>query len=228
MSVSDPAAVHPATAIGAFPDRPPVPAAIAATRVLAILRRVPPAAASDVVAALVDGGIRAVEITLDSEGALDLIARLRETHGEDLTIAAGTVVGLAAARSALAAGADMMVSPHTDVAMVATLAAEGVACVPGTFTASEIVTAWQAGAAAVKVFPVSALGAGGVRDLCGPLGFIPLMCSGGVTVEVAPALVAAGAYGVGMGSTLVDLGAGPEVLTARAWALIDAVAAARR
>jgi len=211
--------------------RNPAPDALAATRGVAIFRRLSTEQAVFAARALAEGGVRAVEITMDSAEALQTIAALRSALGESVAVGAGTVMTLDAAREAAAAGASFFVSPHTDEQLIRDVHALGIAYVPGAFTASEIVRAWNAGATAVKVFPSSTVGPRYIRDLLGPLRHVPLVPTGGITPDTAAEFVAAGAWGVGVGAQLtppelLDAGRGPE-LTARAAALMEAVGAAR-
>jgi 2-dehydro-3-deoxyphosphogluconate aldolase/(4S)-4-hydroxy-2-oxoglutarate aldolase len=108
------------------------------------------------------------------------------------------------AQAALDAGARYLVSPHLDADLVRSFAERGVPWVPGAFTATEVLAAWRAGAIVVKLFPAGSVGPGYLNDLLGPLRSIPLMPVGGVTLENAPDFLAAGAWGLGMGSALVD------------------------
>ena len=206
--------------------RPAIPAPILETRVVAIGRNLPEAALSDVAAALVAGGIRAFELTLTTDGALDGIAALRRAWPEDrLLVGAGTVLDEAHAARAVEAGARFLVTPHLDPALIGWAAARGIACFPGAFTPTEVLAAWRAGAAAVKLFPASAAGPSFVREMRGPLPQIPLVPTGGITADNAPAFIAAGAVAVGVGGWLTG-GGDPALVRDRAAALIRAVATA--
>jgi 2-dehydro-3-deoxyphosphogluconate aldolase / (4S)-4-hydroxy-2-oxoglutarate aldolase len=162
-------------------------------RAFAILRRVPEV--EGVVDELVAGGIRALEITLDSDDALRTIERLRSR--ENLTVLAGTVRTAADADRAAAAGAEACASPAFVPAMVARCLELGVVPIPGAFTASEVEAAWTAGAPLVKLFPGTAAGPGYVRALLAPLADVPLVVTGGITPANAGAFLAAGAVAVG-------------------------------
>ena len=124
------------------------------------------------------------------------------------------------------AGATFLVMPTTDTELVAWAAARGIPAFPGAATPTEILAAWRAGAAAVKLFPASALGPSFVRECLGPFPDIPLVPTGGVTAETAGAFITAGAIAVGLGSWLVGDGAADGV-TRRARQVVDAVASAR-
>jgi 2-dehydro-3-deoxyphosphogluconate aldolase/(4S)-4-hydroxy-2-oxoglutarate aldolase len=171
---------------------------IRAERVVAILRRVPEA--ERVVEALAAGGIRVVEITLDSEGALETIERLRATT--ELTVLAGTVRTPADAEAAAAAGAEACVAPALVSETVERCRRLGVPVVPGVLTASEIEAALALGVPLVKLFPGRLLGPGYVRDVLGPLAGTPLLVTGGVDLSNAREFLDAGAVAVGVGSAL--------------------------
>ena len=131
-----------------------------------------------------------------------------------------------AARRAMAAGASFLVAPHLDPEVLAWAVGRGVPMLPGAATPTEVLAAWRAGAAAVKVFPASALGPAFVRELRGPFPDIPLQPTGGITVETAGEYIRAGAIAVGMGSWLFAGGDAASV-TERARQATDAVRAAR-
>jgi 2-dehydro-3-deoxyphosphogluconate aldolase/(4S)-4-hydroxy-2-oxoglutarate aldolase len=208
--------------------RPGIPDLIATGRVIAIGRRLEPSTVPSIGAALLAGGIRAFEVTMNSSSALDVIRALTKRFAPDeLLIGAGTVLDVAEAQGAVDAGARFIVMPHTDTAIVEWAANRGIAAFPGSFTPTEILAAWRAGAAAVKLFPASAVGPAFVRELRGPLPEVPLIPTGGVTLENAPAYLAAGAVAVGMGSWLTGSGE-PEVVRERSAAVIAAVAAVER
>jgi 2-dehydro-3-deoxyphosphogluconate aldolase/(4S)-4-hydroxy-2-oxoglutarate aldolase len=207
--------------------RPAIPPAILAGRVIAIARGLPRALLGDVAAALRGGGVHAFEITLDSPDALAGISALAGAAGGEgsLLIGAGTVLSIDEAAGALDAGARFLVMPHTDPALVAWAADRGVPAFPGAMTPSEIVTAWNAGAAGVKVFPAGGLGPAFIREVRGPLARIPLLPTGGITAENAGAFIAAGAVAVGAGGWLTG-SRDPAVVRERAAALVAAVASA--
>jgi len=180
-----------------------VPAALEQSRVVAILRRTEAALAVETAEALLRGGISVIEVTLNTPGALDMLRAMRDSVGDRAVLGAGTVLDIAAADEALAAGAAFIVSPHTDTELVREMAARGVVCIPGALTPSEVLSAWRAGASVVKLFPAGPVGAGYLKDLRGPLADIPLLPTGGVTLDNAATFIAAGAWGLGLGSALV-------------------------
>jgi 2-dehydro-3-deoxyphosphogluconate aldolase/(4S)-4-hydroxy-2-oxoglutarate aldolase len=184
--------------------RPPVPEALERSRLIAILRHTRPDLVVRTVDALLDGGVCAIEVTFNSRGVLEMLAAINEHFGERVLLGAGTVLDQVSADQALEAGARFIVSPHTDVGLVKHLAQQGVPTIPGAFTASEVLAAWRAGASIVKVFPAGSVGPAYIKDLRGPLGDIPLLPTGGVTEDNAAAFMRAGAWGLAVGSALVD------------------------
>jgi 2-dehydro-3-deoxyphosphogluconate aldolase / (4S)-4-hydroxy-2-oxoglutarate aldolase len=181
-----------------------IPSVLEETRVVAILRHTAPELAIETVAALLAGGVRAIEVTFNSAGALDMLRAIRSRLGDRIVLGAGTVLDRAAAEAALGLGAAFVVSPHVDPSLVEFVAGRGVACIPGALSPTEVLTAWRAGAAVVKLFPAGSVGPSFVKDLRGPLGHIPLLPTGGVTLDNAAAFVQAGAWGLGIGSALAD------------------------
>jgi 2-dehydro-3-deoxyphosphogluconate aldolase/(4S)-4-hydroxy-2-oxoglutarate aldolase len=184
-------------------DRAAIPAVLEQTRVVAILRRTEASLAVETAEALIRGGIGVIEVTLNTPGALEMLRAIRDAVGDRAVLGAGTVLDLPSAEAALDAGAEFIVSPHTDVDLIQAMAARGVACVPGAFSPTEVLTAWRAGAVVVKLFPAGPVGPGYLKDVRGPLSDIPLLPTGGVTLDNAAAFIAAGAWGLGLGSALV-------------------------
>ena len=172
-------------------------------KIVAILRGVDPAAVPDVAAALLAGGIRCLEITLNSAKALEVIKHLTAKMGEQLLIGAGTVLDQHDATAAIDAGAKFIISPALDIPTIQITKKLGAVSIPGAFTATEILTAHRSGADIIKVFPAS-VGVGYFRDLRGPLSHIPLMPTGGVNLDNLKAFHDAGAVAFGIGSALVD------------------------
>jgi len=204
-----------------------IPPAIAAGRIIAIGRCLDPATVPSIASVLLESGIRAFEVTMDSAAAPDVLRTLtRRFLDSDLLVGAGTVLDLDHAVVAAEAGARFLVMPHLDLEVVGWAAARGIPCFPGAFSPTEILTAWRAGAAAVKLFPSSAVGPSFVRELRGPLPEIPLIPTGGVTIENAPAFLSAGAVAVGMGSWLTGSG-DVRLIRERACALVAAIAEAK-
>jgi 2-dehydro-3-deoxyphosphogluconate aldolase/(4S)-4-hydroxy-2-oxoglutarate aldolase len=148
------------------------------------------------------GGLSLIEITWNSNRAPELISQLR-SELPSCIIGAGTLLNLKQLQQAIDAGAQFLFSPHVDPALIAAAVEAGVPIVPGALTPTEIVTAWDTGASCVKVFPIQAVGgASYLKALQGPLGHIPLIPTGGVTVENAKEFITAGAIAVGLSGDL--------------------------
>jgi len=184
------------------------------------------------VEAVLLGGISVVEITMTVPGAVPLIRALVDRFGSRAIVGAGTVLTAADALACIDAGAAFIVGPGTDLATIQTARERDVAVMPGALTPTEVITAWNAGADMVKIFPCSALGgARYVRALKGPLPQIKLLPTGGISAATAGEYIAAGAAALGVGSELVDhasLESGrDEVITERARELVRAVSEAR-
>jgi 2-dehydro-3-deoxyphosphogluconate aldolase/(4S)-4-hydroxy-2-oxoglutarate aldolase len=197
--------------------------------VVAIGRYVAQSKVRATVEALAAGGVRALELTLnepedDALRAIEAAARVGPELGVE--IGAGTVLSIEAAGRALNAGATFLVMPHLDVELVRWAAERAIPALPGCATPTEVLSAWRAGAAAVKVFPASSLGPSFVRECRGPFPGLPLLPTGGVNLDNTPAFIAAGAIGVGLGGWLLG-DADPVGVGARAARIVAAVAAAR-
>jgi len=199
--------------------------------VVAIARRLTPADVAAMTDALLAGGIGAFELTLNDPEDVSLAAiEAAATHaagaGGWMAIGAGTVLSVDGARRAVDAGASFLVAPNLDPEIVRWAAERGIPMLPGAGTATEVLSAWRAGAAAVKVFPASVVGPSFLRELRGPFPDIPLQPTGGITVDDAGDYIRVGAIAVGMGSWLFA-GRTPASVTDRARQATAAVAAAR-
>jgi 2-dehydro-3-deoxyphosphogluconate aldolase/(4S)-4-hydroxy-2-oxoglutarate aldolase len=175
-----------------------------AAKAIAVIRMTDAAKLAKAAAALREGGITALEVTMTVPGAVEIIRIMARDKEPGMLIGAGTVLDAGTASDVIAAGADFVVSPVMDMDMVRACREAEVLVVPGAFTPTEIVAAWRTGADLVKVFPVTSLGPQFFRDLRGPLPHIRLMPTGGVTLENAREFIAAGACCVGIGSALLD------------------------
>ena len=164
----------------------------------------------EVALALAEGGVTALEVTMTVPGAVGLIEQLAQALPANVLIGAGTVLDPETARSVILAGARFVVSPVLRPEVIALCHRYDVAAMPGCFTPTEILTAWEAGADVVKVFPATALGPGFFKDLRGPLPQVKLMPTGGVTRENAGDWIRAGACAIGVGTALVDVNAVAE------------------
>lgn len=193
--------------------------------VVAVMRGVAPVL--EVSEALLDGGVTALEVTADSERVVENVAALRDAVGDDAVVGVGTVYDAATVREVVDAGAEFVVSPTVELEVVEAATDLGVAVLPGAFTPTEVRTAYEAGADAVKVFPAASAGPGHLARIRGPMPEVPLVPTGGVDLDSTPRYVDAGAVAVGVGSALVDdelVAAGDfEALTERAGAFAEAV-----
>jgi 2-dehydro-3-deoxyphosphogluconate aldolase / (4S)-4-hydroxy-2-oxoglutarate aldolase len=178
--------------------------AIEAYGVVAVIRLKEPDKLRGVVDALADGGVRALEITMTGPRAIELIAEIAPTLPDGFLLGAGTVLDAETAHRAVDAGAQFLVSPVFRPELIAAAHACEVPVMPGCFTPTEILTAWDAGADVVKVFPATVLGPGFFKDVRAPLPQVKLMPTGGVTVDNAGDWIRAGAVAVGVGSALLD------------------------
>jgi 2-dehydro-3-deoxyphosphogluconate aldolase/(4S)-4-hydroxy-2-oxoglutarate aldolase len=204
---------------------------IEADGVVAVVRLDDLSAAVPLSEALVAGGVRAVEFTFTNPTAGRAIEAARAALGQRALIGAGTVLDAPTARVAILAGAAFVVTPTLSLETIALGNRYGVPTVIGALTPTEILTAWEAGATYVKVFPASLGGPGYLKDVRGPLPQVKLIPTGGVSVENAADFIRAGAVAVALGGNLVDgrtvAAADWDTITARARAVVAAVAAGR-
>lgn len=150
-----------------------------------------------------EAGLTTLEITMNTKGATSTIARLRREFPA-LNIGAGTVCSLSDIHDALGAGAQFVVTPIIDELVIEHAVNGEIPIFPGAFSPTEIYKAWSLGASAVKVFPATKLGVEFIKDVLGPLDQIKLLPTGGVSKANIKSFFQAGAYGVGMGSSLID------------------------
>ena len=155
--------------------------------------------------AVCEGGIPIVEITMTVPGAIEVIRELSRNCGSDVLIGAGTVLNAESAFRCMDAGAQFLVSPGLNLLTIQFAVHEGVLILAGALTPTEIITAWEAGADFVKVFPCGQMGgAKYIRALKGPLPQIPLVPTGGVNLNTAAEFIEAGAVALGIGGELVQ------------------------
>ena len=194
-----------------------------------IVRAGSPDAALQIAEACIAGGITALEVAFTTPDTLGVLRTLRERHGHDVLLGAGTVLDTETARAAILAGAQFIISPSVNVDTIALCQRYQVLSMPGAMTPTEIVTALQAGADIVKVFPAEMFGPAYIKALRAPLPQAPLMPTGGVTVENLGEWFASGAVAVGIGSSLSGPGATGDyaAVTARAQAFVAQMAAVR-
>ncbi|MEO5740547.1 MAG: bifunctional 4-hydroxy-2-oxoglutarate aldolase/2-dehydro-3-deoxy-phosphogluconate aldolase [Vicinamibacterales bacterium] len=172
--------------------------------VVAIIRMPDPAALREVVDALAEGGVRALEVTMTVPRAIELIKEIAPTLPHDFLFGAGTLLDADTVHRAVDAGAQFIVSPVFRPDVIKAAHEDGVPVMPGCFTPTEILDAWDMGADLVKVFPATSVGPGYLKDIRGPLPQVKLMPTGGVSIDNAGDWLKAGAVAVGVGSAIVD------------------------
>jgi 2-dehydro-3-deoxyphosphogluconate aldolase/(4S)-4-hydroxy-2-oxoglutarate aldolase len=178
------------------------------TGVVAILRGFDESTSLRTTAALTRGGVRAVEITANTEGFQHTLEAVSDScEDQAVSVGAGTVLDSETAQTAIASGAEFLVTPTFDEGVVRTGNRYGVPVLTGVATPTEALSAYEAGATMCKVFPASSLGPGFVASLSGPLSQIPLVPTGGVSRENAPAFFEAGAVALGIGSAIAPTAA---------------------
>ena len=172
--------------------------------IVAVVRAPDSAELVDVVRALADGGVTVVEITMTVPHALDVLRDVHRALGERVLLGAGTVQDPETARAVLLAGAAYIVAPTVNLDVIRLCRRYDKVVMPGAFSPTEILTAWEAGADIVKVFPAEVLGPAFFKAMRGPLPQIRLMPTGGVDLTTATAFLKAGACCLGVGSQLVE------------------------
>ena len=204
---------------------------IKACGVVAVIRSDSPNELLDVAKALREGGVVAIEITMTVPGALKVIEEA-SAKMTDTIIGVGSVLDPETARAAILSGAEYIVCPVLNTSVIEMAKRYGKAVMPAGLTPTEILTAWQAGADVVKVFPASVGGPSYFKDIKGPLPQIELMPTGGVDIDTTPEFIKAGACAVGAGSAMVDRQAVVDKnwakLTDTARQFVEAVASARK
>lgn len=217
----------------AVPDgtRERVVARVSALGVVAVVRMKDTLRAVRTVEAIHAGGVSAIEVTVTTPGALDLITQLSRELGDEVLVGVGSVLDVETAGRAVDAGARYVVSPVFDAGVVAEARRLGVPAMPGAFTPTEVLRAYRSGADVVKVFPSEVLGPAFIKGVLAPMPFLRLMPTGGVTPDNVGTWIRAGAVAVGVGGALMDpklIAAGDFAgITALARRLADGVAEAR-
>ena len=180
---------------------------IEAAAVVAVIRLKEPDKLRAVTNAIAEGGIRALEVTMTVPGAVELIRQFASSLPPGFLLGAGTVLDAKTARRVIDAGAQFVVSPVFRPETIQACHEHAIPCMPGCFSPTEILNAWDAGADIVKVFPATALGPAFFKDIRGPLPQVKLMPTGGVTLDNAGDWIRAGAAAVGVGTALLDANA---------------------
>src|SRR4051794_26282809 len=172
--------------------------------IVAVVRAPDPAGLVEVIRALAAGGVTVAEVTLTVPNALDVIRAAREALGDSVLLGAGTVLDVETCRAALLAGAEFIVSPTVNLDVIRLCRRYDKLVMPGAFTPTEILAAWEAGADVVKVFPADVVGPAFFKAMRGPLPQVRLMPTGGVDLTTAAAFLKAGACCLGVGGQLVE------------------------
>jgi 2-dehydro-3-deoxyphosphogluconate aldolase/(4S)-4-hydroxy-2-oxoglutarate aldolase len=188
--------------------------------IVAVVRAPDPAGLVEVVRALADGGVTVAEVTLTVPNALDVIREAKQQLGDRVLLGAGTVLDPETARAAFLAGAEFLVSPSLNLEVIRMSRRYDKLVMPGAFTPTEVLTAWEAGADIVKVFPAEVVGPAFFKALRGPLPQVKLMPTGGVDLTTAAEFLKAGAVCLGVGGQLVD----PKLVAARRFEELTALA----
>lgn len=181
-------------------------------RVIPVLRARKQEDAIAIAHAIKQGGVPVLEITMTVPGAIDVIRQLTATFGNQVLVGAGTVLDAETARACILAGAEFIVSPALKISTIEMCQRYSISVFPGALTPTEVLTAWEAGADAVKVFPCGSVGgAKYLKSLKAPLPQIELIPTGGVSLSTAAEFLSAGAFALGVGADLIDSDAiGPE------------------
>ena len=201
---------------------------IEASGLIPVLRAKSVSQAHAVVRAMMEGGVKVVEVTMTVPGAIDLLRDLKHEYGSDLLLGSGTVTTPEEAAATIAAGAEFVVSPSLHPDVIEVTREHGKVSIPGALTPTEVITAWRAGADYVKIFPCSAMGgASYLKSLLAPFPHLMLIPTGGVTLQTAESFLNAGARALGVGSDLVNLQAidngAPEIITRTAQAYMEII-----
>ncbi len=177
--------------------------------------------------AIAQGGVRVIEVTMTTPGALDIIAQAAHKFGDDVLFGAGSILDAETARAAILAGAGFVVSPTLSLGVIALARRYGVPVLPGCYTPTEMLTAWEAGADMIKLFPASVGGPDLIQAIRAPLPQLEIVPVGGVDLNTAADFIRKGAAALGVGSSLINqklLDAGDMAeLTRRAAAFMQEV-----
>jgi len=172
--------------------------------IAAVVRAESAELAFQAIGAALAGGVNVIEVTFTVPGALEIIRELAAKTGDDVILGAGTVLDPETAANAVDAGARFIVSPSTNLATIEMAKSKGAAVFPGALTPTEVITAWQAGADVIKIFPANVMGPSYFKDLHGPFPYIPFMPTGGVDLTTARTWLENGAVALGVGGALID------------------------
>ncbi len=174
------------------------------TGVIAIMRHITGEALKPTVEALWNGGIRCIEVTANTEGALSMVSLLAEEYGDRMVIGAGTVLDAPTAREYIRAGARFLLSPSLHREVIDAARELDIVSIPGAYTPTEIINGYSWGGDIIKLFPACIGGVDYIRQIRGPFPQIPILAVGGVNLENTASFMGAGCMGIGVGSSLVN------------------------
>ncbi|MTI60407.1 MAG: bifunctional 4-hydroxy-2-oxoglutarate aldolase/2-dehydro-3-deoxy-phosphogluconate aldolase [Firmicutes bacterium] len=179
--------------------------AIEDTGIIVIIRGMEPAKMAKIANALVAGGIKALEVTMNSSQPLKMIEELKAfTVDTDAIVGAGTVLDAETARAAILSGAEFILGPNLNLDVIALANRYNKVVIPGVMTPTEMMTAWEAGADFLKIFPANNLGPGFIKNVQAPLGQVKLIPTGGINMDNASSYIEAGAVALGVGGGILD------------------------
>ncbi|PLR87728.1 bifunctional 4-hydroxy-2-oxoglutarate aldolase/2-dehydro-3-deoxy-phosphogluconate aldolase [Bacillus sp. V33-4] len=173
--------------------------------VVAVIRGTSPDNIVAIAKSLHKGGVKTLEITVETPKVLSLIEQVAEELGDEVIVGAGTVLDPETARAAIMAGARFIFSPTVNKETIKVAKRYGIVSIPGALTPTEILTAYENGADIIKVFPANVFGPSYIKDIHGPMPQIPLMPTGGLDVDNVGAYIKNGAVAAGIGSSLVNM-----------------------
>ncbi|MCK9245116.1 MAG: bifunctional 4-hydroxy-2-oxoglutarate aldolase/2-dehydro-3-deoxy-phosphogluconate aldolase [Candidatus Marinimicrobia bacterium] len=205
-------------------DRQTVTARLIESGLVAVIRLDSDKKLKGIISALQQGGVNALEITMTTPGALEIIKNFATQAGDDFLIGAGSVLDSETARLAIVNGAQFIVGPVLNPEVIRMCHRYDKVVIPGALTPTEILTAWEQGADIIKVFPATALGPGYLKDILGPLPQVKLLPTGGVTLDNAAEFIRAGACCLGVGTALLN----KKMIAAEDWATLAKHATAFR
>ena len=200
--------------------------ALTDTRIVAIIRGFAPEICLKLAEAYFKGGIRFVEVTFNQKSpntwndTAEAISSIKARFGLDMHVGAGTVLTEEQLGICADAGGEYMISPNVDVPLIRSCVARGLIAMPGVMTPSEAVSAWNAGAEFIKIFPAGSLGPGYIKAICAPLSQIPFLAVGGISPDNIAGFMRAGCVGACVGGNLTN----KEWIAAGDWDKISAVA----
>jgi 2-dehydro-3-deoxyphosphogluconate aldolase/(4S)-4-hydroxy-2-oxoglutarate aldolase len=174
------------------------------TGIIAIMRADSSEQLIEAADAIKNGGVRVIEVTMTTPGALGVIEAAKTRYGEDVLFGAGSVLDPETARAAILADSDFIVAPSINLDMIALCNRYSIPVMPGCYTPTEALTAWEAGADMIKLFPASVGGADFVKAILAPLPHLEIVPVGGVNLDTAADFIRKGATALGVGSSLVN------------------------